>query len=207
MENKQLSDDAENEFFWDLEDQWAKSQPRFTDLELLDMFGEALDTMDDKVAELKALQKQYVQKIFHYGKKYVHGEDTASLFARFCIDHFLLSTLQKVEKSLSLIERLRWLKHTPKNKRKNGLFPADIEIARGVSLVQLAEKHTGKVRRSGNNYIAQCPFHEDKTPSLYIYSQSNRFHCFGCGAHGDAIAFVRKVTGMDFKEAVYYLMK
>jgi len=59
-----------------------------------------------------------------------------------------------------------------------------------------------KVRliRSGRNWKGCCPFHNEKTPSFYVYD--DHFHCFGCGAHGDAITFVMRSEGASFREAV-----
>ena len=57
-----------------------------------------------------------------------------------------------------------------------------------------------RVVRSGRNWKACCPFHGEKTPSFYIYD--DHFHCFGCGAHGDAITFVMRAEGASFPEAV-----
>lgn len=54
--------------------------------------------------------------------------------------------------------------------------------------------------RSGRNWKACCPFHGEKTPSFYVYD--DHFHCFGCGAHGDAISFVMRAEGASFTEAV-----
>jgi DNA primase len=60
-----------------------------------------------------------------------------------------------------------------------------------------------KLSRSGRNWKACCPFHGEKTPSFYIYEDS--YHCFGCGAHGDAISFVMQSQGASFFEAVEQL--
>jgi DNA primase len=46
-----------------------------------------------------------------------------------------------------------------------------------------------------------CPFHNEKTPSFYVY-EDGQYHCFGCGAHGDAISFVMQTEGAGFMEAV-----
>jgi DNA primase len=54
--------------------------------------------------------------------------------------------------------------------------------------------------RSGRNWKGCCPFHNEKTPSFYVYD--NGFHCFGCGANGDAISFVMQSQGIGFMEAV-----
>lgn len=57
-----------------------------------------------------------------------------------------------------------------------------------------------RLARSGRNWKGCCPFHGEKTPSFYVYD--DHFHCFGCGAHGDAIGFVMQSQGVDFMEAV-----
>lgn len=190
-----------------LEDDWIKTLPRFTDAFLLEAFGDALDTMDDKVAELKQNQEKYIKDIYYLGQKYVHGDDLSSCFARLCIEIFFIRDLQKTEKSLFLIQRLRDRKNQPKNNKKGRLTPGDIEKARNVSLVDVADRQIGQLRRNGKNYIAKCPFHDERTPSFYLYTESNRFYCFGCGASGDVIAFVEKSMGLDFKAAIYYLIQ
>ncbi|MBS1031588.1 DNA primase [Gluconobacter cerinus] len=60
-----------------------------------------------------------------------------------------------------------------------------------------------KLVRSGRNWKTCCPFHGEKTPSFYVYD--DHFHCFGCGAHGDAISFVMQSDGRSFPEAVEQL--
>ena len=57
-----------------------------------------------------------------------------------------------------------------------------------------------KLARSGRNMKGNCPFHNEKTPSFYVYEDG--YHCFGCGAHGDAISFVMQSQGLGFMEAV-----
>ena len=57
-----------------------------------------------------------------------------------------------------------------------------------------------KLSKSGRNWKGCCPFHNEKSPSFYVYEDG--FHCFGCGAHGDAISFVMQTGGGGFMEAV-----
>jgi DNA primase len=58
------------------------------------------------------------------------------------------------------------------------------------------------LQRSGSSYKALCPFHEEKTPSFMVQRGDSHYHCFGCGAHGDAIAFLMTHVKMGFAEAV-----
>jgi len=57
-----------------------------------------------------------------------------------------------------------------------------------------------KLSKSGRNWKGCCPFHGEKSPSFYVYE--DHFHCFGCGAHGDAITFQMQASGAAFPEAV-----
>lgn len=57
-----------------------------------------------------------------------------------------------------------------------------------------------KLARAGRNWRGLCPFHNEKTPSFHVYE--NGFHCFGCGASGDAISWIMQTQGLEFMEAV-----
>lgn len=58
------------------------------------------------------------------------------------------------------------------------------------------------LRRAGANYLARCPFHSEKTPSFTVSSTKQFYHCFGCGASGDAIKFLTEFEGLHFVEAL-----
>lgn len=59
-----------------------------------------------------------------------------------------------------------------------------------------------KLVRKGREYMGLCPFHSEKSPSFSVNEQKGFYHCFGCGAHGDAIKFVTETEGLSFREAV-----
>jgi len=59
-----------------------------------------------------------------------------------------------------------------------------------------------KLIKRGREYTALCPFHNEKTPSFTVSPDKGFYHCFGCGAHGDAIAFVMQSEGLSFPESV-----
>ncbi len=61
---------------------------------------------------------------------------------------------------------------------------------------------TVKVTKAGREYKACCPFHNEKTPSFTINDEKGFYHCFGCGAHGDAIRWMTDQRGLPFMEAV-----
>src|SRR5260370_33707681 len=60
-----------------------------------------------------------------------------------------------------------------------------------------------KLARPGLHWKGCCPFHNEKSPSFYVYEDG--YHCFGCGAHGDAMGFVMQSQGLGFMEAVSLL--
>ncbi|MBV9859794.1 MAG: DNA primase [Alphaproteobacteria bacterium] len=75
------------------------------------------------------------------------------------------------------------------------------ELRNRVSLAGLVGRRVRLVRR-GREYAGLCPFHNEKTPSFYVVEDKGFFHCFGCGAHGDAIGFTMRIDNVDFIEAI-----
>jgi len=75
------------------------------------------------------------------------------------------------------------------------------ELRSRVSLADLVGKRV-RLTRKGREYGGLCPFHNEKTPSFYVVEDKGFFHCFGCGAHGDAIGFVMRSENLDFIEAI-----
>jgi DNA primase len=59
-----------------------------------------------------------------------------------------------------------------------------------------------KLQRAGREWKACCPFHNEKTPSFTVNDEKGFYHCFGCGAHGDAIRFLTDARGLQFMDAV-----
>jgi len=70
-----------------------------------------------------------------------------------------------------------------------------------VDIVEVVDRHV-KLKRSGANYSACCPFHTEKSPSFTVSPTKQFYHCFGCGAHGTAIGFMMEYSGMGFVDAV-----
>jgi DNA primase catalytic core len=70
-----------------------------------------------------------------------------------------------------------------------------------VELLDLIDKVV-PLKKMGNVHKGLCPFHNEKTPSFTVYSQEQTYHCFGCGAHGDAISFMREYYKLEFQPAI-----
>ncbi len=71
------------------------------------------------------------------------------------------------------------------------------EIKEKLDIVSVVGSYI-KLDRSGANYKARCPFHNEKTPSFYVSPERGSFYCFGCQAKGDIFTFVEKFEGLDF---------
>ena len=61
------------------------------------------------------------------------------------------------------------------------------------------------LRRRGRTLSGLCPFHSEKSPSFTVYPESQSFYCFGCGAGGDVINFIRRIENLDYMEAIRFL--
>lgn len=75
------------------------------------------------------------------------------------------------------------------------------ELRQRIGLASLIGRRVRLAKR-GREHIGLCPFHNEKSPSFTVNEDKGFFHCFGCGAHGDAIGFVMRSEGLSFLEAV-----
>lgn len=87
-----------------------------------------------------------------------------------------------------------------------GIIP-DAFIEDVLDRVDIVELIGGRVKlkRSGKNYMGLCPFHNEKSPSFSVTHDKQRYHCFGCGASGDAISFLQEHDNLTFPEAIEML--
>ncbi len=83
------------------------------------------------------------------------------------------------------------------------MFSDDVitRVRDSVDLVDLVSGYVS-LRKTGKNHTGLCPFHSEKTPSFSVNSDKQIFHCFGCGAGGDAFKFLELQEGLSFPEAV-----
>ncbi|NOX45119.1 MAG: DNA primase [Caldiserica bacterium] len=75
------------------------------------------------------------------------------------------------------------------------------EIREKVDIVELISRYVA-LKPSGKGYKGRCPFHPDDTPSFYVSPEKKLWHCFGCGAGGDAIGFLMRIERLSFREAL-----
>ena len=82
------------------------------------------------------------------------------------------------------------------------LSPAWLDELRARTTLSAVIGPSVKLIKAGREFKACCPFHNEKTPSFTINDEKGFYHCFGCGAHGDAIRFLTDQRGMPFMDAV-----
>src|SRR5689334_9924316 len=82
------------------------------------------------------------------------------------------------------------------------LSPAFLDELRARTVLSAVIAPSVKLIRAGREWKACCPFHNEKTPSFTVNDDKGFYHCFGCGAHGDAIRFLTDNRGMQFMDAV-----
>lgn len=78
------------------------------------------------------------------------------------------------------------------------------EVVRRNDITDVVASYV-QLRHRGRTHTGLCPFHSEKTPSFVVYPETQSFYCFGCGAGGDVITFIKKINNLDYVEAVKYL--
>ena len=86
------------------------------------------------------------------------------------------------------------------------MIPQDFidQLLSRVDIVDVVDRYV-PLKKGGQNYMACCPFHKEKSPSFTVSPSKQFYHCFGCGAHGSAIGFVMEYQGIGFVDAVKLL--
>ena len=78
------------------------------------------------------------------------------------------------------------------------------QIRAACPMETIAGNYVNLIRR-GRHYVCNCPFHSEKSPSCTIFPETQSFYCFGCGAGGDVITWVRRMDNLEFTDAVKQL--
>src|SRR5882672_691403 len=88
--------------------------------------------------------------------------------------------------------------------REFPMIPDDViaRVRESTDLVELVREHVPALKKSGRNFQARCPFHQERTPSFSVNRDMGVFKCFGCGVGGDAFKFVMLTEGLTYPEAI-----
>lgn len=147
------------------------------------------EIVKDKVRELKDRLNE-IRKTYYKEKKKDYSA-FVSRFYNYCYQ----------EEKLFIEIWLEYWKSLIKPKlvsNRTGITNDDIKKAKEFPIEKL---YIGNLRQSGERLIGLCPFHEEKTPSFFIFGD-NHFHCYGCQEHGDSISFLMKTENISFVGAV-----
>lgn len=195
-----------DEYFLEQQEIWENSQPKFTDSELLEFFPDAIDqVLPDKAKELGDESVRLIKQIKQIHSSLKGKNLTAALLNLEILKQTKVRRLLENEKNIAFYDRLIAKRHPERFHNKREASQANLERARSVPIADLAISNLQRIRKTGKNYSALCPFHEDKQPSFILYPDSNSYYCFGCHKHGDVITFTQELFGMDFPSAIRYL--
>ena len=100
--------------------------------------------------------------------------------------------------------RLRQLDESRTRKARNGRSIQEIKEANDI--VETIGIFV-ELKKVGNSYFGRCPFHDDHSPSFYVYTDTQRWHCFSCLKNGDVIDFVKGIKGLDTAGAIKELSR
>lgn len=171
---------------------------KLTKKELLEIFPEVIqEIIPNKIIEWEAEYNELLEHIKNILRKASKKDEW---FYEILVEKLFLPDLFECEKQLRILKS--YLFHSQTNKYED--FENKLEKAKEYPILSIAETQL-ELKRSGNNYLGLCPFHNEKTPSFYIYTSGNNYYCFGCGAHGDVISLTQYLYGLGFKEAVQML--
>ncbi|MET0623148.1 MAG: CHC2 zinc finger domain-containing protein, partial [Pyrinomonadaceae bacterium] len=76
------------------------------------------------------------------------------------------------------------------------------DLRRQADIVRVVGDYVTGLKKKGSNWMACCPFHQEKSPSFSVNASKNIFYCFGCGKGGSVFNFVMELEGLSFPEAV-----
>jgi len=200
--NKEVDWESWN-YVLDLEKEWRKSLPRFTDKELLEIFPEAKEIIPDKISELEEKRKGLVEVIKK--KLQIIKEKSAPENQWYWREVIKVWEGQKLMEIDAHINRFKHFAFVASGRSPKKGVVTDEMIQQALS-VPIENIINTQLRKSGRALVGLCQLHKEKTPSFFIYPDNNSFYCYGCNQGGDVINFVRLLYNFGFPEAVKYLI-
>jgi hypothetical protein len=203
LKEMQISDLSD--FSYELEKAWRRSRLKFTDKELISLFPEARVVIPKKIEEWKEVLNMRIEVIKSFLKDIyrLETDDFSKWFGERIIEAMYFPDIKEINGHIGRLQRQLMLDNAEQGGRI-AFWSEQVERARGRPIVEIANQSI-LLKMNGDKYSAQCPFHEDKTPSFYLYPETNTYHCFGCQAHGDVINLTMQLYGLSFKEAIRML--
>jgi hypothetical protein len=177
---------------------------KLTSKALLKVFPEATKIVPIKIQEYETAihEKEKEVSSFLKGIYSLRADSFSEWFAEEFVKQFLLPDIIVLDRNLMRLKRFLPIINPEKYTGED--LSEKIEIARNYPIHEIAQSRLDLIP-SGKNFRALCPFHNEKTPSFYIYTESNRFYCFGCNQKDDVIALTQALYGIGFVDAVKML--
>lgn len=178
-----------NDYFTEAQKASLGSYAFLSTREWVEIFPEAKGTLHD-------LRNEWIQEVDRLTNISKRLDRTGTIE-----DHLsaLVLVEPRIEEAKKHIRRLSaYIAVVFPEESKSPITQEDIEYAREVPLHRI-------LSIGERTYKIVCPFHIEKTPSFTIYRKDNKWHCFGCGAHGDSIHLIQKLNDLSFVAAVQYL--
>lgn len=202
-----------NEDFIDEEKAWQKEMTaRNIEKELLEAMSlvdleifipQQLQIVLDNIKMIKEEKNRRLEVVFKNTKKGSFDE-----YFNVSVITYEFAKYYEMQKRMSFWLNL-WYKIMPQSlpvKLQNKIQSLSEEDIARAKQSPIEDHYEGRLRKVGSRFTGLCPFHQEKTPSFYIFSD-NHWHCFGaCGEGGDVIKFVMKTKKLTFPEAVRYLL-
>jgi hypothetical protein len=191
-------------YFYKLEKEWKARQSKITDVEWLKLTPKAKHLLPNKIAEWQKTEKELLKLISE--KLLIIRRlktDLIKILAREQLKQNEGTKLLRCKKQIKRLKRLSFKKQNS----NNSVTQEDINKALNYPLETLVEQNTA-LRKVGHNFTCLCPLpnHEEKTPSFTIFTNTNRFWCFGCSTGGNSIDFVMLTKNKNFQETVKSLI-
>lgn len=192
--------------FFEIESDWKRTRFKPSSKQLMEIFPHAVPIIREKICEWEEVREAFRENIKRKLLEIRRGglDDFASWFWREWIKQTDGKKLIEAERHLKRLKHLLWLKKDRGRHSKGWIEEEQKALALLVPIESLLQTEY----RTGRKTIrALCPFHEERTPSFHIYSEQNRFKCFGCGRGGDAINFIQEFHNLSFRDAINYLIQ
>jgi len=191
------------EYITQLEKEWRSAQQKYSEKELLGIFPEVKDIIPIKIREYEGERKRVLSSL---KKRLTRVSGISDSFSKFFWREWIKinegQELLQIDKSIARLTRLLSI---GQNKHIRGqLTEEQIEEALEYPIENLIDQ---KLKRVGKNLKGLCPLHQEKSPSFYVYPETNSFYCFGCNKGGNIINFMEMKYGYSFRQSVEYLTK
>jgi hypothetical protein len=170
---------------------------QLTDKELLAIFPESKQIVPALIKELEQHRDDLLRKIISRNAS-VNAESSDEVYRYFWKLWFMRYEVKTIDHKLARLRRQ--LRVTKGNPIPKGALNNDLILA--AKALPIESIFSQQLRKTGNTLTGLCPFSEERTPSFFIYKNSNRCWCFGCQQGGNTIDAYMKLHDCNFKTAV-----